>query len=256
MQAKDLRKAARAIVYLAGGVAFAAPVHANYQGLSAELHTTVLAGGTLRSVYRVYANFNNPQDRLHSVYGSPTLGAMTLQSRNALNTGVGGAFFNTAGGITAPTAEAIGLNPAAQWDTFATIGVSVADQAPYGDQTSLTPGFPPIAGSNYTTNNAGWFVTPTFDHDGLPETEPIPSPQAEAGFAGDGDALSRVLLAQLTVNAGEHVAGTVNIVVFHAGEGLQGSSFILAQQTFGSIPAAGALPLLGLAGLLGRRRRR
>jgi hypothetical protein len=248
----------RAAVVGAAVIAVSNAAQASYQGLSAELHTTVLASGTLRSVYRVYANFTDPADRLHSVYGSPTLGPMTLQSRNAADSGFGDAFFNTPGGVTAPTAEAIALNPNAAWDTFVTIGVSVAEQAPYGDQTTLTPGFAQVSGFNYVTSNGGWYVTPTFDHDGQGDTDPIVNPQAEAGFAGDSDLAPRVLLAQLTVNAGEHVAGTVNIVIFEANSGLQGggTSTILAQQTFTSVPAPSAIALLGISGLIGKRRRR
>jgi len=223
-----------------------------YSGLSTELYSTVTADGASRSVWRVYANFNNPNDALYSVYGSPTLGALVIESRNSTNTGAGSAFYNPALGTNhAPSLASIGGNPNVAWDTFATIGVAVSDQAPFGDQTSFSPGFPNIAGTSVTSTNAAWYVTPTMDEDGNPGTPAIDNPQAQAGFAGDGDLLNRVLLLQLTVNAGDNVRGTANLVVFNAAGGAQQ---ILSQQTFSSIPAPGALGLLALAGL--RRRRR
>lgn len=229
---------------------------ADYNGLSVELHTTVTIDGTARSVWRVYANFTNEADRLDALYGSSSLGALTLQSLDVNGTGPGSSFYNLPlGGDTAPGLKQISFNPNVMWDTFVTIGVSIKEQAPYGDQTLLSPGFPPLIGANYTTTAAGWFITPTFDHDGNPETKPILNPQAEAGFLNDGDLLPRVLLAQLTVNAGDHVAGTANIVVFESDGQGGGASSILAQQTFTSVPAPAALALLALAGVRARRRR-
>jgi hypothetical protein len=249
-------------VGVAGAVAsllwLTVPAQAAYNGLSVQLHTVANIDGNIKSIYRVYANFTDPADRLYSIYGSPTLGALTLNSLNINGTGPGGAFYNSgANGNSAPSQETIGLFPNAQWDTFATIGVSVADQAPFGDQTSFSPGFPNIAGSSFTTSNGGWFVTPTFDHDNNSDTPQIVNPQSEAGFAGDGDVLNRVMFLQLTVNAGEHVAGTVNLAVFN-NSGVAGGagSQIIAQQTFNSVPVPSALALLGVASLVGSRRRR
>jgi MYXO-CTERM domain-containing protein len=247
---------ARAAMVGAGVIAVSSSAQASYNGLSVELHTSVTIDGTARSVYRVYANFTHADDALHAVYGSPTVGALTVQSLNADGSGPGSNFFNLPlGGNTPPSLEEIGINPNVEWDTFATIGVSIADQAPYGDQLILSPSFPTIAGFNYTSTNAAWLLAPTIDHDNDADTPAIASPQSLAGFAGDNDLLPRVLLAQLTVNAGDNVAGMMNLVVFESDGAGGGTSVILEQQSFTSVPAPAALALLGLAGLRSRRRR-
>ena len=72
-----------------------------------------------------------------------------------------------------------------------------------------------------------------------------------------GDPLLRVLMMQLTVNAGDNVRGTVNISGINQ-TGLAGaSSFTLSNQTFNSFtaPAPSVLTLLGLAALYTHRRR-
>ena len=242
---------------IGGSLMLSNSAQAAYTGLSAELHTTVTIDGVARSVYRVYANFTDSGDRLYSVYGSPTIGAMTIQSYDQFG-GAGSAFYDVAGNNKAPTQSQINAIPSIQWDTFVTIGVSVADQAPFGDETTFTPGFVGITGNSYSNSNGGWYLTPTIDHDNNPGTPEIVSPQSEAGFAGDGDLANRVMLLQLTVNAGDHVAGTVNLVAFNntALAGGTIGSQIIAQQSFNTIPGAGALALLGVAGAFGSRRRR
>src|SRR6185436_14594495 len=82
---------------LAATIAFATPAQAAFQGLSVFNHTTVNIGGTNRTVYRVYANFSNPADQVNLVYGSPTLGTMFLQSRNADDSAPGSNFANPGG---------------------------------------------------------------------------------------------------------------------------------------------------------------
>ena len=56
-----------------------------------------------------------------------------------------------------------------------------------------------------------------------------------------------MLLAQFTVAAGEGVSGTMNLLL-RDGSQLEGLSY--------ATPAPGAVALLGLAGLVGSRRRR
>jgi hypothetical protein len=220
------------------------PAAASYQGLQLEQHTTVDAGGAMRDVWRVYAMFSDPNDYLLGVNGSPTLGALNIQTGSF--GGPSGVFFNPGGlavGNTAPSLEAIATNPDLQWGTFATIGVSIADQGsgPTGDpdETDLSPGFPNfINGSQISNSNMGWFV-------------PGPIVQSYAGYAADGDAPLRVLMMQLTVNAGNWVAGTVNVFGQTAG----GENFNVPQATFGFIPAPPAVILMIGFAMMTRRRR-
>lgn len=237
----------------------ASPAQAAYTGLSVQLHTSVTIGGQGYDVYRVYANFSDPGDRLVGVFGSPSLGATTIQTRNAGDTALGNVLYNTPGGVTAPSQSAIDASPERQWDTFATIGLSIVDQSPYGDFTFVTPGFVGIAGNNYTITNGGWFSIPTFDHDNNPSTPQIPPPQTLAGWTGDGDLPLRVMLMQLTVQAGENVRGTINIDIYPPMGGGGGQTVVHQPfQTFNSYTAPGpsVLALLGAAGFVRRGRRR
>jgi hypothetical protein len=236
------------------------PIWATYQGLSIEQHTTTMIGGNPYDVYRVYANFSDANDRLVVGFGSPSMGAMTVQTRNEDDSDFGDALFNTPGGVTAPSQLEIDANPAAQWDTFASIGVSIADQAPDGDLTSLTPGFGQIQGNNWSQNNAAWYVLPTIDHDNNPGTPEVPPPQTLASFAGDGNAALRVLMLQLTVVSGQNVRGTLNLGWFPPLGG-GGGQIVIDEpfETFNSftIPGPGAIALLvigGVVGVGGRRR--
>lgn len=236
-------------VVLATGVA----AHADYQGLSVERHTTVNIAGITRDVYRVYANFDDPGNHLTALSGSPNLGVMTIESRNSIDSGPGSNFFNSPlVGNRPPTQEVIDLDADAAWDSFYTIGISVADQAPYGDQMQFTPGFPSLVGNLVTTGNGGWSAFPSLDHDGDPGTPLIPSPQTLAGFLGDGDPFLRVMMLQLTVNAGDHVRGTMTVSVrLHVSQ----TGFSIPNQTFSNFPSPGALTVFALAALRWSRRR-
>ena len=233
---------------------------ADYTGLAVELHTTVQIDGQPFSVFRVYANFDNPGDRLVAGFGSPNYGPSIIQTRNADDTDFGDPLYNSPfNGITAPNQELINLNPRNQWDTYVTLGVNIADQSPYGDMTFLTPGFVGLSGNNFSMANAAWYTFPTFDHDNNASTPDIPPPQSVAGWDGDGDSALRVMLLQLTVPQGNNVRGLLNIDIFPplgggGGQVVQHEPF----QSFNSytIPGPTALGLLGLAALCARRRRR
>ena len=124
--------------------------HGVYTGLSLVRFTGAPSG---RVTYRVYANFTDSNDYVTFVYGSPTDGAMVIQSRNANDTAAGGAFFNsvptnTAPGISeiwtyAPDTSPIPPNTTAAFESFCTIGIAARNEAPGGnDQTALAPNTP------------------------------------------------------------------------------------------------------------------
>jgi hypothetical protein len=226
---------------------------ATYQNLSVELHTTVNIDGVNRDIWRVYANFDDPLDQLTAVAGTTDLGTMTIQSRNFDDSDFGSVFYNVGASNQPPTQADIDLNPNRQWDTFATIGLSVADQGPFGDQMFFTPGFPSISGTQFSTNNGAWLATPTFDEDSNPGTPEIINPQTQAGFQGDNDSPLRILIAQLTTNAGGNVRGTVALQVRNGGIA---PADLYPGQVFNSVPAPAAIVLLGMPGLAAARRRR
>lgn len=224
----------------AGALATSGEARGSYAGVSASLYTTVNVGGGMKDVYRIYANFTDPNDRLIMVFAlSPITPPITIQSMNATLTGPGGNFFNPggAGGNTAPAAP----DGVIEWGTFATIGVSLASQGSGGspmDETTLSASFPNfIEGNSLTIANVSWKVPGT-------------SEQGRAGYLGDGDPALRVMMMQLTVNQGDLPVGSVNVSVQNA----NGQSFGLSGQTW-TIPAPGGLALLGL-GAMSRKPRR
>jgi hypothetical protein len=229
-------------------LSLAAPAQASFGGLSVNL---VMGDPSGRRTYIVYANFNNPNDYLTSVSGSPA-SPMIIQSRNSNDTGTGGLFFNpvTSHG-TAPTSAEIfgGMTPKtspippiplAKWDTFFTIGVGAGQSGtgPFGTDQTWQQGMESfISGTSFSSTNASWFT------DG-------PAEQGRAGWLGDSDAQLRVMILQLTVSSTSTVRGTLNIA------GLSGGQvFAVSGATFG-VPTPGALGLLGLCSLMGSRRRR
>ena len=229
-------KTLSALAGLGGALILSGTAQANYTGLSTESGGVVVVGGIARQLWHVYANFNDAGDYLTGANGSPTNGALVVESRNALDTAAGTNFFNP-GGVAnlAPYSP----NGSLEFGTFVTIGVLLGQNAPGGtDQSTLSPGFPNfINGNSITNSNMGWFTA-----------GPV-----EQGNAG-GDL--KVVMMQLSVNAGENVRGTVNVAGVNDTGLAGGDSFLIAGQTFNSIPAPGALALLGLAGLVGSRRRR
>jgi hypothetical protein len=228
--------------------------HADFQGLSVASSLGAPLG---RITYRVYANFDDPLDNLNTVYGSPTVGAMRIQSRNLTDTGLGSSFFNpvTSHG-NAPTPQDVhtslfgsSIPPItnAAWDTFYTIGVGAGQYGtgPNGaDETASSPGFPANwPNSNpYSESNGGWLTAG-------------PTEQGNAGWLGDGDPQLRVLIMQLTVSSTSGVRGTVNLAgIFHNGLA-GGTGYVIAQQTFNAIPAPPSLALIALPVMFSRFRR-
>ncbi len=119
-----------------------------------------------------------------------------------------------------------------QWDTYVTINAESAD----GDATGLSAGFGDQTNnlaSNWSTDNAGWFVTPD-------DEQSIAREKPDGGLG--------VLLAQFSVDMqngpSPDVFGSITVQLRDGN--------IVERLTF---PAPGALALLGLAGLAGRRRR-
>jgi hypothetical protein len=175
---------------------------------------------------------------------------MIIESRNASDTGAGGQFINPLGGLaTAPYYAYLGSQ--VEWDSFVDIGLASWGD-PNGpasqlvDGTGLSPGFGGLPNSgSINTDNAGWFVTG-------------PQPQGQAGNSPQFGQNWGVLIMQLTVNAGNNVRGTVNVGGINNTPLAGGTTFAATQQTFNSfdVPAPGVLALVGLAGLVGTRRRR
>jgi hypothetical protein len=171
---------------------------ASFQGISVSQHSQVTINNIPRTVYRVYAYFSSPTDSLTG------WGANTSTSPIHIYTGpcTGNAFYQGGafGSNHAPSEDSIATTPNVQWDTFATIGVNIAEQGVPIDQTLFSSPFPDfINGNDLTAANAMVYVLGT-------------PPQARADFAGDGDPQLRVLMMQLTTRVGDFPYGSIGFL--------------------------------------------
>ena len=200
-----------------GLLLLAGTASAAYQGMSADLHATSAYGNT----YRIYVELD-AGDRLDAVYGS---------SANGLVLGGNGLYHTPSFGVDMAST----LNPALiavftslAYDSWVTIGLE--------DQTGNVLAQQGVNFSNFgdevTTDNGSWYITPD---------------DAQGEEVG-----GRVLIAQLTISGGGSEADLYGNLNFQ-GKLADGSNWGATDQW---LPAPGALALLGLAGIAGRRRRR
>jgi MYXO-CTERM domain-containing protein len=209
---------ALSVITLAG-VAQASP----FQGFSFVNMGDMGYGDT----YRMYVNLDAGA-RVDAIFGN---------GAGDLSIGTNGMSFyqNGLGGATSQSINSafFPLAPSLEWDTYVTIGALYSNDNALLDIGIDWASFE--AGGSLETNNGSWFVTPA-DAQG-----------AEVG--------GMVLIGQFTVvgGTGDAVAdllGQVNI----QGKDADGNTFQEIGATW--VPAPGAMALLGLAGLVGRRRRR
>jgi hypothetical protein len=179
----------------------------------------------------VYAVFNAAGDKLDAVFGDQADPA-------SISTNHAAGFFNhpNGGADTPPSSANFGFFGYLAFDSFYTIGEKFIEQNASGN-TSVQ-GVPALTGMNVTWNNGSYFTT-------------------NDTTLGTPDAQGRVLIAQLSVRdpnlATLMITGNLNLQ-WRAGTvtGLQARD-----QTFlCGVPTPGTLALLGLAGLVGPRRRR
>jgi hypothetical protein len=110
-------------------------------------------------IWRVYAQFTDPGDRLTAVVGTPSSPATITLS--------GGAFYqHPLGGNTAPDAEMIAKDPLVARDTFCTIGLA---QDIDGADGTLTFGFGQLPVVNDTS--LIWFVPIQSIEQGAPDAD-------------------------------------------------------------------------------------
>ena len=155
--------------------ASASPSHAAFEWLRLVMYDCNPPGIENHDVWRVYAEFSDPDDRLSAVFGGPSSPA-TITASN-------GFYQSPFGGNIAPDAAIVGIVPSVAWDTFCTIGLAVDVKS--SDQTLTTPGFPPLPVTNQTSMS--WFVPASAIEQGAP------------------DASGRVLIMQLTVPDGSSI---------------------------------------------------
>ena len=201
-----------------------------FQGFSFESLGNMGNGET----YRMYVDVDAGA-RIDAVFGN-SVGSLDI------GTAAGMSFYQNAyGGPTSTSCNSdfFLLAPELEWDSYVTIGALYANGSPFANNALLDIG---IDFSNFNAggdlagiDNGSWFVTPA-DAQG-----------AEVG--------GRVLIGQFTViggsgNALDDLLGQVSL----QGKDANGDTWQELGVTW--VPAPGALALLGVAGLAGRRRRR
>ena len=211
-----------------GAFALATAATAGVTGISIDSIGNTGNGET----YMVYVDVTD-DTRIDAVFGNST-GTLEFGTADGLSF-----YQNSFGGPLSTNCNAafFPLAPSLQYDSFVTIGAVDSTGNPFSNNALLDIGIDWSsfnAGGGMSTDNGSWFITPADD-----QGNPI-----------DG----RVLIAQFTVVGGTG-DGYADLPGFF---NVQGSDDNGVFQEYGLnwVPAPGALALLGVAGLAGRRRRR
>jgi MYXO-CTERM domain-containing protein len=192
---------------------------ADLQGLSYDNVENGMAGLT---TWRIYANIDDGE--LDAVYGD---------SENALLVNSDNGFYqNQFGGYGTPSESLFAFFPSLEFDSFVTIGLLNDTGDAMMDIGIDWSDFEDNGGA-ISTDNGTWFATPD-------------EPQVQ-------DVDGRVLVGQFTVGDDDHVFGTLN---FQGKEAGTLENWNALGVNFDTVPAPGAIALLGLAGIAARRRRK
>lgn len=209
-----------------GTIGVTGAASAGFVNATVDIHGTGIIAGTI--TYRVSVHFDSPLDKLLAIFGDAANGHYPVRFSSS------GALVQDDLGIPGLSDFYQGAGSPVQGpgDSWVTLGLD-----PASANAAFSPGFlgggwgaaPVIVGSFFEDPAEGWF-------------------DANPGTVVNGGS---IVIAQFTVpeNANFEFRGTVGWQVGGAGGPVK-SNFIVAT------PAPGALGLLGIAGVLGRRRRR
>jgi hypothetical protein len=213
-----------------------------------------VADGARRfSVMDVYVAFNGQYDKLVNFYGQA---GSTSMVRTSLNGVANGASFAQATGTGWMASASAGGNA---WDSFVSIGARTQDEAagivasdPYFLNAN-TAGAGTVAGGSTSQGafaGAGWYTnSPTGSHTLAGSYEDLRIMLGRFSVETTNLSATDVLTLQFKGNV------TMKVNGLSAGAGTTVQTAFDQTFTYGFVPAPGAIALLGLAGLRGRRRR-
>ena len=176
---------------------------------------------------RIFANFDAATDELDAVYGDASDQLLIGTTSSFYQNAFGG---NTSADINPALYDAF---PSLRLDSWVTIGL---EDNVGNNMLNIGMDWASFeAGGEIQTSNGTWFATPD-------------DPQVLAG------ADLRVMIGQFTMyGTDSHVSGVINL----QGKAGDFETFNITGVTFDyALPAPGALALLGLAGVVSRRRRK
>jgi hypothetical protein len=227
------------IVAAVAGLAVSSMASAAFTGYVVTSTNTTNSGQSL-SVYTVWARFNGPTDTVLNAFnlaavGGSNLGGFWHRDLNSENSNV----LTQSTGTWNPsqTGSATNNRP---FDSYLTIG----NQAVGTNSTNADPSWPAAGGSwgrpDLPNNGTiGWF-----------NSNP-PNLQGRVGVGAN--TATDVRLGQFVLTQGQTSGRTYSLTIGF-NDGVPGTAVQFGSGNF-SLPAPGAMALLGLAGLAGRRRR-
>jgi MYXO-CTERM domain-containing protein len=212
------------------------------------------AGGPAAfQVYRIFAKFDalggdNRVNAISGLAGNPWAHTMISGSIHNSFSGAGTTSSPFVANNLAPSSATAGPNgnPGGfGWETWATIsrqfGANTASYSPGAHDPGQLNNFE----GSWNANDAALFITPD-------DAQGAAIALNSTSAAGQGGSGIGVLLMQITVTTGSLFSGQFNVNIGAPGLAPQD----ILGLTYTNVPAPGALALLGLAGLVGGRRRR
>jgi hypothetical protein len=233
-----------------GALAIASMASAEFQGMAWEAVDNGGNNGNGGDTYRLVALMDTG-DSLNAVAGNETQDLFLSSNGNF--------YQNDAGGPTSKSINSAFFSflPSLEWDSYVTIGALYQNGDPFPSNELNDIGIvwdEFEAGGDLYTDNGTWFVTP-----GNPQAVAIEHHNlwGDDGYIGTS---TGVLIASVTVQGGDGLregAGYFSALL-QGKLGVDGETWThnVSDFKYGAIPAPGALALLGLAGIAGRRRRR